>query len=102
MIDRQYPATRLRRLRQADWSRRMIAETRLTPNDLIWPVFVIEGDNQRQAISSMPGVERISIDLCVQAAKQAAELGIPAIALFPNTPDSARDDLAPKPSMPII
>ncbi len=93
MIDRQYPATRLRRLRQADWSRRMIAETRLTPNDLIWPVFVIEGDNQRQAISSMPGVERISIDLCVQAAKQAAELGIPAIALFPNTPDSARDDL---------
>ncbi|MDB2668972.1 porphobilinogen synthase, partial [Alphaproteobacteria bacterium] len=68
------------------------AETRLTPNDLIWPIFVMEGQDQRQPVASMPGVERMSVDLCVEAAKHAAALGIPAIALFPNTPDSARDD----------
>jgi porphobilinogen synthase len=92
MINRQFPATRMRRLRQSDWSRRMVAETQLGVGDLIWPLFVIEGDNQRQAVASMPGVERLSIDLCVDAAKQAAALGIPALALFPNTPAEARDD----------
>ncbi|MDB2584728.1 porphobilinogen synthase [Alphaproteobacteria bacterium] len=92
MIERKFPATRLRRLRQSDWTRRMMAETRLTPNDLIWPIFVMEGQDQRQPVASMPGVERMSVDLCVEAAKHAAALGIPAIALFPNTPDSARDD----------
>jgi porphobilinogen synthase len=70
----------------------MVAETQLGVGDLIWPLFVIEGDNQRQAVASMPGVERLSIDLCVDAAKQAAALGIPALALFPNTPAEARDD----------
>jgi porphobilinogen synthase len=93
MIERKFPATRLRRLRQSDWTRRMVAETRLTPNDLIWPIFVMEGQDQRQPVASMPGVDRMSVDLCVEAAKHAAALGIPAIALFPNTPDSARDDL---------
>ena len=92
MINRQFPATRMRRLRQSDWSRRMVAETHLGVGDLIWPLFVIEGDNQRQAVASMLGVERLSIDLCVEAAKQAAALGIPALALFPNTPAEARDD----------
>ncbi|MDC0147689.1 porphobilinogen synthase [Alphaproteobacteria bacterium] len=92
MNERKFPATRLRRLRQSDWTRRMMAETRLTPNDLIWPIFVMEGQDQRQPVASMPGVERMSVDLCVEAAKHAAALGIPAIALFPNTPDSARDD----------
>ena len=70
----------------------MVAETHLGVGDLIWPLFVIEGDNQRQAVASMLGVERLSIDLCVEAAKQAAALGIPALALFPNTPAEARDD----------
>jgi len=92
MINRQFPATRMRRLRQSDWSRRMVAETHLGVGDLIWPLFVIEGDNQRQAVASMLGVERLSIDLCVEAAKQAAALGIPALALFPNTPAEVRDD----------
>ena len=93
MIERKFPATRLRRLRQSDWTRRMVAETRLTPNDLIWPIFLMEGHDQRQPVASMPGVDRMSVDLCVEAAKHAAALGIPAIALFPNTPDSARDEL---------
>lgn len=92
MIKRQFPATRLRRLRQADWSRRLVAETALSVNDLIWPLFVIEGENEKQAVGSMPGVERLSIDLAVKAAKEAAALGIPVIALFPNTPAEARSD----------
>ena len=81
---------RLRRLRQAEWSRSMIRETTLTPADLIWPLFVIEGQNERSAIKTMPGVERLSVDLAVEAAKQAADAGIPALALFPNTPDHLR------------
>jgi porphobilinogen synthase len=81
----RYPATRLRRLRRYDWSRRLVAETSLTVDDLIWPLFVHEGTNQRLAISSMPGVERLSIDLVVEAVGRAVELGIPAVALFPVT-----------------
>ena len=67
-------------------------ESTLSVDDLIWPIFVIEGENQRQAVSSMPGVERLSIDLAVKAAEEAAGLGIPVIALFPNTPDEVRDE----------
>jgi porphobilinogen synthase len=74
---------RLRRLRRHDWSRRLVAETQLSVNDLVWPVFVIEGDNRREAVNSMPGVERLSVDLAVHAAGKAAKLGIPVIALFP-------------------
>src|SRR5580700_5888640 len=87
-----YPATRLRRLRRHDWTRRLVAENTLSPADLIWPVFVIEGRNKREAVASMPGVERLSIDLVVVAAKEAAGLGIPVIALFPNTDPKLRDD----------
>ena len=87
-----YPATRLRRLRRHDWTRRLVAENTLTPADLIWPVFVIEGQNKREPIASMPGVERLSIDLVVAAARDAAALGIPVIALFPNTDASLRTD----------
>jgi len=76
----------MRRLRRHDWTRRLVAENSLSPADFIWPVFVIEGDNKREAISSMPGVERLSVDLLVAAAKEAAQLGIPVIALFPQTP----------------
>jgi porphobilinogen synthase len=81
-----YPTTRMRRNRRFDWSRRLVAENQLTVNDLIWPVFVHEGTNRRAAIASMPGVERLSVDLLVEAVGQAKELGIPAVALFPATP----------------
>ena len=86
-----YPATRMRRLRRHDWTRRLVAETTLSPADFIWPVFVIEGENKREAVASMPGVERLSVDLVVTAAKEAAALGIPVIALFPQTPGRAED-----------
>ena len=92
MTNRAFPATRMRRLRQADWSRRLVTENMLSVNDLIWPIFIIEGDNVTEPVASMPGVERLSIDLAVKAAKDAAALGIPVIALFPNTPDNARSD----------
>jgi porphobilinogen synthase len=89
-----YPATRLRRNRQADWSRRLVRETSLSVDDLIWPIFLIEGKNKREAIASMPGVMRLSIDLAVEAAREAAALGLPAIALFPYTDPSLRDEQA--------
>ncbi len=81
-----FPHTRLRRLRRDDFSRRLVRETVLTVDDLIWPVFVLDGTNRREPIASMPGVERWSIDLLVQEAQEAAALGIPALALFPVTP----------------
>jgi porphobilinogen synthase len=76
----------MRRLRRHDWTRRLVAENTLSPADFIWPVFVIEGENKRETVSSMPGVERLSVDLLTHAAKEAAQLGIPVIALFPQTP----------------
>src|SRR3982751_5586795 len=85
----RFPTTRLRRNRQSDWSRRLVAETRLSADDLIWPVFVQEGKNQRTPVASMPGVDRLSIDLFVEAAKEARDLGIPAIAIFPETDPAA-------------
>ena len=89
-----FPAARPRRLRSSDWSRRMMAETTLSAADFIWPIFVIDGENQRQPVASMPGVERLSVDLAVKAAAEAQELGIPAIALFPNTEASLRNEAA--------
>lgn len=80
-----YPSTRMRRNRQHDWVRRMVAENVLTVDDLIWPVFVVDGENERQPVDSMPGVNRFSIDLLVDAVGEACELGIPCIALFPYT-----------------
>lgn len=85
---------RLRRLRQAEWSRAMVRETQLLPRDLIWPLFVIEGQNEKTSIKTMPGVERLSVDLLVEAARQARAAGIPALALFPNTPDHLRGENA--------
>ncbi len=87
-----FPAIRPRRNRQADWTRRLVAEHRLSVDDLIWPLFVIEGSNQRVPVPSMPGVDRLSIDLIVTAAREAADLGIPAVALFPNTDPARRSD----------
>jgi porphobilinogen synthase len=93
MTQREFPHTRMRRLRRTDWSRRLVRENALSVDDLIWPIFIIDGDNQRQPIASMPDVERLSIDLAVEAADHAANLGIPVIALFPNTlPDLRSDD----------
>ena len=89
-----YPATRMRRNRLADWSRRLTRENTVTVDVLIWPVFVQEGKNARETVHSMPGAERLSVDLVVRAAVEAAELGIPALALFPNTPDELRTPLA--------
>jgi porphobilinogen synthase len=89
-----FPATRMRRNRRADWSRRLVRETSLTPDDLIWPIFLIEGTRARNPVSAMPGVDRLSIDLAVKAAEEAAALGLPAIALFPNTDPSLRDEEA--------
>ena len=89
-----YPYTRMRRMRRDDFSRRLMRENVLTANDLIWPVFVLEGENQREAIASMPGVERLSIDLLVEEAKAAAALGIPMMAIFPVTPPEAKSDKA--------
>jgi len=86
----RFPTTRLRRNRQSDWSRRLIAETRLSVDDLIWPVFVQEGTNTRTPVASMPGVDRLSVDLFVEAAKEARDLGIPAIAIFPETDPTAK------------
>ncbi|SHG47980.1 porphobilinogen synthase [Kaistia soli DSM 19436] len=82
---------RMRRNRRADWSRRLVRETVLTVDDLIWPIFLVDGDHVRQGVPSMPGVERLSVDQAVVEAEKAAALGIPAIALFPFTEPSLRD-----------
>src|SRR3972149_804772 len=81
----QFPSTRLRRLRRYDWSRRLVAESRLSVDDLIWPLFVHEGQNKRLPVPSMPGVERLSIELVVEAVGTAVGRGIPAVAVFPVT-----------------
>lgn len=85
-----FPRTRLRRNRRTDWSRRLIAEHHLSVNDLIWPVFVIEGNGTESEIASMPGVFRYSIDRLVPMAEKAAQLGIPALALFPYVESSQK------------
>ena len=91
---RFYPETRMRRNRADDFSRRLVRENVLTTNDLIYPVFILEGDNQREPVASMPGVERMSIDLLVREAKELVSLGIPAMALFPVTPAHLKGELA--------
>jgi porphobilinogen synthase len=87
-----YPATRMRRMRAHDFSRRMMRETQLTSNDLIWPVFVLEGDDAVEPVKSMPGVERLTIDRLLPAAEHCLELGIPAIALFPVVSTDCKSD----------
>lgn len=85
-INRSYPATRMRRQRRDEFSRRLMREHALTVDDLILPVFVLDGEGRREAIPSMPGVERLSIDLLLEEAAELVALGIPAVALFPVTP----------------
>ncbi|NMG41208.1 porphobilinogen synthase [Chelativorans sp. ZYF759] len=91
-VDEITQGRRLRRMRKADWSRRLVQENRLTVDDLIWPVFAIEGENRRESIAAMPGVERLSPDLLAREAERAARLGIPALAIFPNVDMSLRDE----------
>ncbi len=90
-VDDVLHGRRLRRNRRADWSRRLVAETKLSVDDLIWPLFLVDGHNQRQPIASMPDIERLSVDLAVRQAERAVLLGIPAIALFPYTEPGRRD-----------
>jgi porphobilinogen synthase len=87
-----FPALRLRRTRAAAWSRALHAETALTPADLIWPLFIAEGQGVEEPIASLPGVSRWSVDRVVARAREARELGIPCIALFPNTPPGLRSE----------
>ena len=92
-IQLKFPAHRPRRLRKNEWSRKLIQENTLTPSDLIYPVFVLDGQNQREAVASMPGVERVSLDVLLPIAQECVDLGIPVLALFPvidpslKTPD---------------
>ncbi len=90
MLDRQYPITRMRRMRKDDFSRRLMRENTLSANDLILPLFIIEGHNRREPVHSMPGVERLSLDLLIEEAKEIQALGIPMVALFPVTPDEIK------------
>ncbi|WP_198263111.1 porphobilinogen synthase [sulfur-oxidizing endosymbiont of Gigantopelta aegis] len=87
-----YPYTRKRRMRRDDFSRRLMRESQLSVDDLIYPMFILEGENQREVIASMPGVERVSIDQLLLEAKELVALGVPAVALFPVTPQSAKSD----------
>ena len=89
-VQRQFPGTRMRRNRFSDFSRRLVRENELSSNDFIYPVFVIEGQNQREAIHSMPGIERVSIDELKREVEQLLELGVPAIALFPKVDGDAK------------
>ena len=93
MIIGKYPSLRLRRSRRESWSRRLIQENTLSPNDFILPIFLIEGSNKRQKISSMPGVYRYTINRLSQIVDKAIKLGIPMIALFPKTQNSKKDKL---------
>ena len=90
-VDEITGSRRLRRMRKAAWSRRLVQENHLTVDDLIWPIFVIDGEDRREPIEAMPGVFRLSVDLAAKEAERAAKLGIPAIATFPNVPIGLRD-----------
>ncbi|WP_422449805.1 MULTISPECIES: porphobilinogen synthase [unclassified Endozoicomonas] len=94
MIHRPFPAARPRRMRYNDFSRRLMRESQLSVDNLIYPLFIVDGDQQRQAVASMPGVERLSIDLLLEEAAELVALGIPAIALFPVTPADRKSELA--------
>lgn len=87
-----FPRTRMRRNRFDGWTRRLVAQNRLSTDDLIWPVFVIEGQNRREAVASMPGVERLTVDLLTEAVAGARDLGIPCIALFPVVPKEKKSE----------
>jgi len=86
----RFPQVRMRRMRRDEFSRKLMRESSLSSNDFIFPMFILEGTQQRESVSSMPGVERVSIDLLLKEAEQCLKLGIPAIALFPVTPNEAK------------
>lgn len=92
IVERTMSNTRMRRMRKDDFSRRLMRESHLSCDDFIYPMFVIEGNSQREAIPSMPGIERVSIDQLLKEAEQLCELGIPAVALFPVTPQQAKSE----------
>ena len=92
IVDRTMPDNRMRRMRKDDFSRRLMRESRLSTDDLIYPMFVIEGSARREKVGSMPGIERVSIDELLKEAEQVCELGIPAVALFPVTPPEAKSE----------
>jgi len=87
-----FSAVRMRRMRRDDFSRRLMRESALRVDDLIYPMFILEGENQREAVPSMPGVERVSIDLLLREAEELVQLGVPAVALFPVTPESVKTE----------
>ena len=86
-----YPTTRLRRNRKKEWSRRLVQENTLSPNDLIWPIFVCEGNNVKEHINTMPGVYKYSIDKIEKLVESAIDKKIPMLALFPNIPNSKKN-----------
>src|SRR4051812_38778653 len=88
----EFPATRLRRMRRDEFSRRLMRESTLSADNLIYPMFVIDGQRKREAVASMPGIERVSIDELVREATECAQLGIPAVALFPVTASNAKSE----------
>ncbi|OQM77540.1 porphobilinogen synthase [Manganibacter manganicus] len=90
-VDEITASRRLRRMRKADWSRRLVRENSLSVNDLIWPIFIIEGKDRREPVDAMPGVFRLSVDQAVKEAERAAKLGIPALATFPKVEMGLRD-----------
>jgi porphobilinogen synthase len=90
-VDEITASRRLRRMRKADWSRRLVRENSLSADDLIWPIFIIEGKGRREPVEAMPGVFRLSVDQAVKEAERAAKLGIPALATFPNVEMGLRD-----------
>lgn len=87
-----FPTVRLRRNRRRAWLRDLVSETSLSPSDLVWPLFVTDGDARSEPVASMPGIERLSVDRVVTAAREAAGLGIPAVALFPSTPATLKTE----------
>ena len=87
-----YPRTRMRRTRCTPWLRSMVAESALSPADFIWPIFVIEGENRTEPVASMPGVERMTVDIAVRRVEEAAAMGVPCVALFPNIDGGLRTE----------
>ena len=92
LVPAPFPRARLRRTRLQKWTRDLVAEHALKPADLIWPIFVIEGNGKRQPVKTMPGVDRLSIDVAIDEVAKAAELGIPLVALFPVVPNERKTD----------
>ena len=94
MTNATFPALRMRRCRSSAWMRELLAEHRLHPSDLIWPLFICDGEGEEQPVATLPGVSRHSVDRLAAVAREARDLGIPCLALFPNTPPHLRSERA--------